>query len=403
MTKQAEHFDIAVVGAGPAGAYLAQKMASDGRKVVLFDPKAPWEKPCGGGITPKAWSRFPILNSPSLPRHAVYQSLQVSPSGRFFVIDEGNPLLMASRLDLSKLMLDQAVAQGVIHLPVTIKQVARKNDLIILTGTDEEFTADFVVGADGVHSVVRKAFLGRLPKERTLTGICRFYEGGPDDPTMIQVTPFPGYVWAFAHADRLTVGVGSMEHGHDLKPHLESFMEKFFPGRKPLTPVAGAVLPHMNGWKAYREQRTGDNWALIGDAAGFCDTMTGEGILYAVWSADLLAKALLAGNIKSYEKSWRRSFGPHLLLGGWLSKRLFVLKNIDRFFSALTVCPSLRRTFLNFVWNQPSYTTLSLQLLAAVPRSVLEWRRFKKSGGVLTPAALGQFAPLADRLLLKWN
>ena len=131
-----------------------------------------------------------------------------------------------------------------------------------------------------------------------LPAICRFYEGGPRDPTMIRVPPFPGYAWAFPRPDRLAVGIGSMEYGHDLKKELEKFMQDFFPDRKPLGPIQGALLPCMSGIKAYLEPRIGKRYAIVGDAAGFCDTLTGEGILYALWSADLLADAFLQGKPK---------------------------------------------------------------------------------------------------------
>jgi flavin-dependent dehydrogenase len=396
-------YDLAVVGAGPAGCQVAERMATAGRSVLLLDPKAPWEKPCGGGITHKAWARAPILADPALPRNEVFSSLQISPTGRFFVIDQGHALLMVNRADLGRVMLARASEAGAIHFPERVRAVETWGNLYRLCTNTGSHLARFVVGADGVLSRVRRTFLGPLPRARTLGAIYQFVEGGPADPSLIRVTPFPGYAWAFARADRLAVGVGSMVRGRPLRPELRRFLDEFFPGRAPLSEPRGALLPYMIGRDAYAEPRVGPGWAVIGDAAGFCDTLTGEGILYAVWSADLLADALLAGRPADYDRAWRKAFGLHLRTGAWMASRLFSRKNIDRFFTALTACPAFRAPFMDFVWNQPPYPVLTRRLLSALPRTIGQWRRFRAGGGVLPPSSLGPFAALADRVALRWD
>jgi len=403
MTEMEQTFDLGIVGAGPAGTYLALRAAGQGKKVLLFDPKAPWEKPCGGGITHKAWSRFPILADPGIERNESLSSIQISPSGRFFVIDQGPPLLMVSRQSLGRVMLEAAINAGAVHRPLAVKKVEKSGTFTRLMTEQGDFAVRFVVGADGVHSVVRKAFLGSLPGDRTLAAVSQFYEGGPGDPTMIRVTPFSGYAWAFPRKNCLAVGVGAMGPGPDLKAELVRFTQEFFPERKPLGGVQGAVLPYLKNWAAYRERRIGAGWALIGDAAGFCDTLTGEGILYAVWSADLLADAYLNGNLRSYEKAWRKAFGPHLLAGALAAHRLYSAKNVDLFFTALTVCPSFHKVFAEYVWNLPSYVFLLRRFLAALPRALCEWRQFKKSGGDIDPSRLGEFSALADKVNFHWE
>src|SRR5215467_10182210 len=61
---------IAVVGAGPAGTWVSALLARRGHSVTLLDPQAPWEKPCGGGVTAKAISGFGIFDS-DLPRNNI--------------------------------------------------------------------------------------------------------------------------------------------------------------------------------------------------------------------------------------------------------------------------------------------------------------------------------------------
>ena len=59
--------DLGIVGAGPAGARGAELLAAQGARVLLFDPKAPWEKPCGGGLPPPVFEEIPELDE-LLPR-----------------------------------------------------------------------------------------------------------------------------------------------------------------------------------------------------------------------------------------------------------------------------------------------------------------------------------------------
>src|SRR6185295_17364381 len=82
----------------------------------------------------------------------------------------------------------------------------------------------------------------------------------------------------------------------------------------------GAKIPTLDAasWKGL--QTVGDGWALIGDAAGFADPITGEGIYYAFRSADLMAEALLESSTANhygaatmaYGQSWREAFGHDL-------------------------------------------------------------------------------------------
>jgi len=402
MNMPAHEFDLAVIGAGPAGAYLAWRAASAGKTVALYDPKAPWEKPCGGGVTHKAYERFAMLSDPSLARREVFCSIQISQTGRFFVIDEGRPLFMVSRKDLSKHMLEQAKKAGAVHFAEKVTGIEKGAKGYWIESAGHRRFASLIVGADGVRSVVREHVYGPLPPERVMPAVCREYEGGPGDPTMIKVTPFPGYIWAFAHENKLAVGAGAMDRGYDLPGELDRFMRQYFPGRKPLGELVGAPLPYMKGKGVYREKRVGERWALIGDAAGFCDTLTGEGILYVVWSADLFANAYLNGSITSYDRAWRKAFGLHLLTGAWSAKYLFSGKNVDRFFTALTVCPSFRRVFLDFVDALPSYPILTARILASLPSTWMQWRRFIRDGAKVDRGVLGEFAPLEKHLRFQW-
>ena len=71
---------IAIVGAGPAGAFAAESLAREGCKVLLVDEKLAWEKPCGGGITHKALVEYPFLRDSQVERNWVSGCELISPS-----------------------------------------------------------------------------------------------------------------------------------------------------------------------------------------------------------------------------------------------------------------------------------------------------------------------------------
>jgi flavin-dependent dehydrogenase len=67
----------------------------------------------------------------------------------------------------------------------------------------------------------------------------------------------------------------------------------------------------------------GDGWALLGDAAGFADPVTGEGIYYALRSAELFAESYLAGEPLRYEQDWRADFGAELKRAAQMRRRFY--------------------------------------------------------------------------------
>jgi len=102
MSKQ---LSIAIVGGGPAGAFAGDLLAAGGRKVLLFDEKLAWEKPCGGGLTHKALSQYPFLREAHAESKFIQQCELASPAGRRARFQLRHPLAIFSRLALNGLLL----------------------------------------------------------------------------------------------------------------------------------------------------------------------------------------------------------------------------------------------------------------------------------------------------------
>ena len=83
-----------------------------------------------------------------------------------------------------------------------------------------------------------------------------------------------------------------------------------------------ARIPGLADQTWEHRRACGDGWALLGDAAGFADPVTGEGIYYALRSAELFAETLLAGKPEAYEQLWREDFGGELRRASQMRRRL---------------------------------------------------------------------------------
>ena len=103
---------VAILGGGPAGAFAAERLASAGLDTVVFDEKLAWEKPCGGGLTYKAYHTYPFLIENDTPKRVVTETVLAAPHAKAATLHLSEPLLIYSRLDLNRMMLERAERAG---------------------------------------------------------------------------------------------------------------------------------------------------------------------------------------------------------------------------------------------------------------------------------------------------
>jgi len=129
-----------------------------------------------------------------------------------------------------------------------------------------------------------------------------------------------GYLWSFPRPDHVSVGIGARlgtMSPQNLWLRVDQFLAEMGSGaRKGQRWVA--LLPMAHDSSFWDTPCTGPGWALLGDAAGHVHPITGEGIAYALWSAELLAEAFSQGEPGCYESLWRKRYGGGLVAAGGL-------------------------------------------------------------------------------------
>jgi flavin-dependent dehydrogenase len=320
---------IAVLGGGPAGAFAAERLASAGLDTIVFDEKLAWEKPCGGGLTYKAYHTYPFLIENNTPKRLITETVLAAPRAKAATLRLNEPLLIYSRLDLNRLLLQRAERAGARIEKARVLETTRTSRGWRLRTSGGVLDVDFCVIATGARNPLRE-FGTQLTAQDTMSAL-GYYVPGEQAQIDIQFLPhLEGYIWVFPRCSHLSVGIcGKGEPAASLRQRLESYMSQKGLRWKGAD-FYSHLLPSLET-PAWRKNRVaGDGWVAIGDAAGLVDPITGEGLYYALRSADLAAKALLmelgglAERLQSYRRLLRRDFAADLEFGSRLAKRIFL-------------------------------------------------------------------------------
>jgi flavin-dependent dehydrogenase len=325
---------IAIIGGGPAGARTAEQLAqgwglrtagSGGQRVIVFEEKVGWEKPCGGGLSQKAVRRYPFVAQAGQGGNFLHAAEFIATSGVAMRFHLRTPLAIYARATLDRLLLRRAEAAGAEIIADRILHVRRRDTGWEIEGRRKTYRADFVVLAAGARTRLRAAFAPSFTSSDFMLTFGYYVPGSCEFLRVQFFKDFEGYAWAFPRLDHISVGIGGKlgaEPMASLRARLGGFMQRFnyAPGRER---IFSHQLPSLSveSWGSLR--LAGPGWALVGDAGGLVDPITGEGIYYALRSGDLLAESLLEGYPELYPERVRNDFGRSLALGARLAPMFF--------------------------------------------------------------------------------
>ena len=316
-------FDVAVVGAGPAGATAAYRLADAGARVLLVDRAVfPRDKPCGGGVTGRAARLLPFSIEPVVEDRVERLECRLRYRSRFERRARAPLALMTQRRRLDAFLVEQAAAAGaVVRDGATVADIRAGG----LTVDGEEVRARIVVGADGCNGASARA-LGLA--DGVMHGVALEanvpYTAAPRERyagTMVleMGVVHGGYGWVFPKGDHVNVGVGGYaREGPRLRAHLRRLCEEHGIDPDAATDTRGYRLPMRTPESRLARGAT----AVIGDAAGLVDPFSGDGMYEAFLSSQLVAAAALdvlagrAAGLEPYEVAVARRITP-LTAAGW--------------------------------------------------------------------------------------
>jgi len=346
---------VIVVGGGPAGALAALALARRGVEVLVLDKKRfPRDKPCGGGIRYGVYRRFPDLAAhlrATVAIHEIRRVLMESPGGHSVVASGDRPFyLTLRRTELDAALLERARAEG-----ARVEQAARVTGLERVAGglvvrcvDGRAFSGRVVIGADGVNSVVARA-AGLTPGFADEMLAIDTMEETPlaelsmPEPDMMYVAygykGWPGYGYVFPKRDCVDFGVGFLVpfYKRVLAGPPYAHHARFLAEAAARGVVRGRSNP--DNFKAYRLPLGGplartyaDRVLVCGDAGGFVNAYTGEGIYHAMvtgrHAGEVAADAVTVGQcsaarLAEYERRWREEIGEELADSVRIQRRLF--------------------------------------------------------------------------------
>lgn len=354
-------FDVAVIGAGPAGAMAAQYAAKGGCRVALIERKRKVGIPvrCGEAVGLKGFSTSMDIEDKWILA-SVRKIRMISPGG--IKVDLVNPAKTGKNYIIKREIMDEdlvrrAVKAGAEYFPSTpilsVKQ--ESNRLYNCVGLQREFSASCVILADGVESRLARDLGWRTSLSMDDIESCAFcrveHESITGDTIEFnvgnKVAP-GGFAWVFPRGEkRANVGLGvlgSNSSGGKARELLDSFINKNF---------AGAVISDLHCGGApvgkWLNPLVKNGIMIVGDAARQVNSLTGGGIAYALYAGrtagETAAGAMKNGHLnyrylKQYQKRWAHYCGKQQLRS-YALKTVLLKKNNDNFFD--TVARSLSR------------------------------------------------------------
>ena len=389
------HFDIIVIGGGPAGAATAIEAAKGGASVAIFE-KASYgrDKVCGDGLTPRAMGALNDLGISATGIHKIFGLRMIAgktrrelqwPTGSKF--PSYGAVWVRKKLD-AHLIEAASQAGAVMHFNSEAIPTFDGDRVRGVSVGDERWTADLVVAASGAPGKVAR-MLGSERKTNEPYGIAiRTYVESPrHDENYLEAslamrdpqgTPISGYGWMFPAGDgTVNLGVGALSTMRGFKSlNLNRLCDLY----RDHVSEEWNVGPYLEKPRAWRlpmtsQKRCGPGWVAVGDAAGLINPMNGEGIDYSLESGMLIAQLFLENPVTAPEK-----------YDQIIGERFDSFLRTGRRFSYLIGHPLVLRSGLRVAVGSQTMANLTLQVMGNLIDSDM-------------PGGAGKVLRVADKLL----
>lgn len=317
------HYEVAIIGSGPAGAMAAYHLAKKGVSTVIIEKETlPRYKTCGGGLVYRGRRKLPFDISTVVDREFYKINLYLEGEQKVLTAERDVPVIsMVMRDEFDSFLIDKAKKLG-----VEIKEGHKLTDIsfgdtLMLHTSQGDIHAKFIIAADGALSPTAK-LAGWKETRKLIPALEYEVELKPEDferlskEVRFDMDSIPhGYAWSFPKKNHISLGIASTRRTRiNLKEYYKKYLEKL--GIKEILSEKAhgfqiPITPRTDGF--YRK-----NVFLIGDAAGFADSVTAEGISNALWSGELAAEAIIESDSNPekagalYQQKLNRELLPEL-------------------------------------------------------------------------------------------
>ncbi|MEW6173672.1 MAG: geranylgeranyl reductase family protein [Bacillota bacterium] len=373
---------VIIIGAGPAGAFLAYLLARAKISVLLLEKeRLPRYKLCAGGVSPKA-CRFVDFSLEPVIEDEISTVVLTHNQTRPITITRDLPVVYTvSRDRFDAFLVDRAVEAGAeVRDRVRINKVEVTGDGVSVSAAGKQWDGLFLAGADGAFSVVART-LRLARKKRVAITLEKEVPVSPErlarnrGRIKVDYGLAPGtFTWVFPKADRLSLGAGSIS-----------------PRFKGLHSLLGKVI-HAEGLADSVSVLTARGWIIpynpkpdnlhrgralvVGDAAGLADALTGEGIYAALYSARLAAEVIsaqmrkLQPDLREYTDLVRRTLGPEMLTAYRIARLFYPAPGL--FHRFLERQPDLADAFIRTVAGDLTYAEFFRSCIKRFPTAFLK-------------------------------
>ena len=351
------HFDVSIIGSGPSGATTAFYLAEKGISTVIIEKETlPRYKTCGGGFVFRGRKNMPFDISEVVEREFYEVDTYFGTKLHFKSKREKPVISMIMRDAFDHLIIKKAKELGASLLEACkLTGLKFEEEKVILQTSQVEISAKFVIAADGVLSPTAKYAGWKNDTRKLIPALEYEVEVLEEDferlskEVRFDIDAVPnGYAWSFPKKNHLSLGVLTTKRSKiNLKEYYAKYLKKLG--------VKTIISESQHGFQIPVAPRTDgffkNNVFLIGDAAGFADPITAEGISNAILSGKYAAEALIESelNAKKAEQLYIEKLNvkivPELHSGVFLAKyfynknplRKLLLKKYGQHFGDLMV------------------------------------------------------------------
>ncbi len=347
-------FDVAIIGSGPSGASAALELAKNGISTVIIEKEIlPRYKVCGGGFVYRGRKNMPFDVSSVVDREFYEVDTYFAKKNVKLTAKRNQPIVsMIMRDAFDNLIVDKAKEHGVTLLQNHKLLDITFGDIQTLHTSEGDIKAKFIIAADGALSPTAK--IAGWKETRTIIPALEYEVQVPqaDFDRLSQSVRFDidaipyGYGWCFPKKNHLSIGVGVF-----IKTDVKVNLKEYYAAYLKTLGITEILNEEAHGFVIPVSPRTDtfvkNNVFLIGDAAGFADPMTAEGISNAIYSGVLAAQSIIEAKLdansaaKLYSDKLEENLLPELRTGMVLSKLFYqndtlinmVIKKFGHYFS----------------------------------------------------------------------